>query len=119
MSGALFPLPVTDEEIVSILPTGWRQNIQTVTLTGARIRELAETGYDRSGDGEHLFPYELVMPEGFELDDDTVYTAVIAGVTDAVAAEGNLTDTGILGLDAARAYFSQFEQLSEKDIIWE
>lgn len=59
------------------------------------------------------------MPEGFELDDDTVYTAVIAGVTDAVAAEGNLTDTGILVLDAARAYFSQFEQLSEKDIIWE
>lgn len=119
VSGALFPLPVTDEEIVSILPTGWRQNIQTVTLTGARIKELAETGYDRNGDGEHLFPYELVTPENFTIEDDRTYTVVIAGVTDEVADEGNLTDTGILGLDAARKYFSQFEHLSEKDIVWE
>ena len=119
VSGALFPLPVTDQEITSILPTGWRQNIQTVTLTGKRVKELAETGYDRSGDGEHLFPYELVTPEGFVIDDDTVYTVAIAGVTDEVAEEGNKTDTGILGLDAARDYFSQFDHLSEKDIIWE
>ncbi len=119
VSGALFPLPVTDEELVSILPTGWRQDIQTVTLTGARVKELAETGYDRSGDGEHLFPYELVTPENFSIDDQTLYTVVIAGVTDEVAEEGDLTDTGILGLDAAREYISQFEQLSEKDIIWE
>lgn len=119
VSGALFALPVTDEEIVSILPTGWRQNIQTVTLTGARIKELAETGYDRNGDGEHLFPYELVTPEKFTIEDDKTYTAVIAGVTDEVAEEGNLTDTGILGLDAARKYLSQFEHLSEKDIVWE
>ena len=119
VSGALFPLPVTDQEITSILPTGWRQNIQTVTLTGKRIKELAETGYDRSGDGEHLFPYELVTPEGFVIDDDTIYTVAIAGVTDEVAEEGNKTDTGILGLDAARDYFSQFDHLSEKDIIWE
>lgn len=119
VSGSLFPLPVTDEEIVSILPTGWRQNIQTVTLKGARIKELAETGFDRSGDGEHLFPYELVTREGFEIEDDTTYTVAVAGVTQEVADEGNLTDTGILGLDAARDYLSQFEHLSEKDIVWE
>lgn len=119
VSGALFPLPVSDQEITSILPTGWRQNIQTVTLTGKRVKELAATGYDRSGDGEHLFPYELVTPEGFEIDDNTTYTVAIAGVTSEVAAEGSLTDTGILGLDAARAYLSQFEYISEKDIIWE
>lgn len=119
VSGALFPLPVSDQELTSILPTGWRQNIQTVTLTGKRVKELAETGYDRSGDGELLFPYELVTPEGFVIDDDTVYTVVIAGVTDEVAEEGDLTDTGILGLDAAREYLSRFEHISEKDIIWE
>ena len=117
VSGALYPLPITDQEIVSILPTGWRQTIQTVTLTGARIRELAETGYDRNGNGR-TFPYELVAPEGLTLVDDTVYTVVICGVTDAVAAEGRLTDTGLLGLDAARRYLSQFETLSEEDIIW-
>ena len=93
VSGALFPLPVSDQELTSILPTGWRQNIQTVTLTGKRVKELAETGYDRSGDGEHLFPYEFVTPEGFVIDDDTVYTVVIAGVTDEVAEEGDLTET--------------------------
>lgn len=119
VSGALFPLPVTDEEIVSILPTGWRQNIQTVTLTGARIKALAETGYDRTGDGVHVYPYELVTPEGFEMEDNATYTVVICGVTRAIAEEGGLTDTGILGLDAARAYFSQFEHLTENDIIWE
>lgn len=92
VSGALFPLPVSDQELTSILPTGWRQNIQTVTLTGKRVKELAETGYDRSG--ELLFPYELVTPEGFVIDDDTVYTVAIAGVTDEVAEGGDLTDTG-------------------------
>ena len=94
VSGALFPLPVSDQELTSILPTGWRQNIQTVTLTGKRVKELAETGYDRSGDGEHSFPYALVTPEGFVIDDDAVYTVAIAGVTDEVAEEGDLTDTG-------------------------
>ena len=118
VSGALYPLPVTDQEIVSILPTGWRQNIQTVTLTGARIKELAETGYDRNHDG-NTFPYELVMPDGMQLDNEKEYTVAIAGVTDEVAEEGNLTDTGILGLDAAREYFGQFTTLSNEDINWE
>ena len=87
VSGALFPLPVTDQELVSILPTGWRGNIETVTLTGARVKELAEKGFDRDGTGEHLFPYELVAPEGFEIDDAATYTVAIAGVTDKVKAE--------------------------------
>ena len=116
VSGSLFALPVTDQEITSILPTGWRGNIKTVTLTGRRIRELAETGYDRGG---YLYPYELVKPKHLTLDDDTVYTVAICGVSDAVAEEGKLTDTGILGLTAAEEYFSQFETLSKKDIYWE
>ena len=92
VSGALYPLPVTDQEITSILPTGWRQNIQTVTLTGRQIRELAENGYDRNGDGL-TYPYELVTREGFTLEDDAAYTVAICGVTSAVAGEGRLTDT--------------------------
>lgn len=118
VSGALFALPVTDEEIVSILPTGWRQTIQTVTLTGAQIGELIKTGYDRNGDG-NTFPYELVKPDSLSLDDGAAYTVVIAGVTDEWAEKGALTDTGILGLDAAREYFGQFETLSKSDLIWE
>lgn len=118
VSGALFAMPVTDQEIVTILPTGWLGNIQTVTLTGKRILQLAEQGYDRSGSG-NTFPYELVTPEGMTIEDDTVYTVAICGVSDEVAEEGDLTDTGILGLAAAQKYLSQFDTLSRKDIRWE
>lgn len=118
VNGWLFALPVSDQEIVSILPTGWRQNIQTVTLTGARILELVHTGFV-PGDNGISYPYVLVTKGGLELDPDEIYTIPICGVTDAVAQEGNLTDTGILGLEAAEAYFGQFETLSVKDIKWE
>ena len=117
-SGALYPLPLTDQEITSILPTGWTGNIMTVTLSGQRIQELAEYGYDRNGDGR-TFPYELVMPSDLQLEKDTVYTVAICGVTDAVAEEGKLTDTGIQGLTAAQKYFSRFDTLSLGDLVWE
>ena len=118
VSGQLLPIAVTDQEITSILPTGWRGNIETVTLTGARIQELVRLGYDRNGDG-NTFPYELVTPQNMQIKNDQTYTVVICGVTSAVAQEGNLQDTGILGLDAMRQYVSQFETLSQKDLIWE
>lgn len=119
VSGCLFPLPVTDDEIVSILPTGWRNNINTLTLTGARIKELAQTGYDFYGNG-NTFPYVLVTKGGMELDDTATYTIPVCGATDEVAAEGGgLQDSGVLGLEAMRTYLSRFETLTAKDIVWE
>lgn len=119
VSGCLFPLPVTDEEIVAILPTGWRNNIKTLTLTGARIKELAQTGYDYYGNGSP-FPYVLVTKGGMELDDSTAYTIPVCGATDEVAAEGGeFQDSGVMGLEAMRTYLSQFKTLSAKDIVWE
>ena len=117
VSGELFALPVTDQELTAIVPTGWRDNIQTVTLSGKRIKELMETGYDK-GEG-HIYPYQLVTPENFELEDDAVYTVAICGVTEEVAEEGNIQDTGILGLDAAREYVGQFDTLAQSDLVWE
>lgn len=119
VSGSLFPMGVSDQEITSILPTGWRNDIETVTLTGKRIKELAQTGFDYSGDGSLMFPYVLVTKGGRELDDDKTYTIPICGASDAVQEEGNLQDSGIVGLDAAHEYFSQFETFSTKDIVWE
>ena len=118
VSGDLFALPLTDQEITSILPTGWRGNILTVTLTGQRIRELAQDGYDRNGDG-NTFPYELVTPQGFEIEDTVIYKVAVCGVTEEVAQEGKLTDTGILGLTAAQDFFSQYDTFSIKDVVWE
>lgn len=118
VSGALFALPIRDEEIVSILPTGWAGTIQTVTLTGARIKELAQSGYDKDGTGE-TYPYALVTKKGFKIDDNTTYKVAICGATEEVQKEGNIQDSGIVGLDAAKEYFSQFKTLSKKDIVWE
>lgn len=119
VSGRLFAVDVTDEQIVEILPTSWSNTIKTVTLTGARIKELAKTGYDYYGDGSSVFPYVLVTKGGKELDDNTTYTIPICGASEAVQMEGNLQDSGIVGLEAARAWFGQFETLSAKDIVWE
>lgn len=118
VSGALYPLPVTDQEITSILPTGWTGNIETVSLSGKRILQLAKMGYDRNGDGK-TFPYELVTPEKLALDEKGIYTVAICGVTEEVAEEGKLTDTGILGLTAAQEYFRQFDALALEDIVWD
>lgn len=117
VSGSLFPLPVTEQELVSILPTGWSADIETVTLTGARIKELVESGFEKD-DAGHAYPYTLVTKDGTELKDDTVYTVAICGATDEVLEEGNVQDSGIVGLDAAKEYFGQFETLSKKDIVW-
>lgn len=119
VSGCLFPGKVTDQELVSILPTGWSNTIQTVTLTGARIKELAEKGYDYSGDGSLVFPYVLVTKDGMELEDDKTYTIPICGASEAVQEEGKLADSGIVGLEAAQGYFSQFTELSAQDLVWE
>ena len=115
----LYAVPITDEEITAMLPTGWTGTIQTVTLTGARIKELEATGFDKFEDGEHLFPYVLVTPDGMTLEDDTTYTVVICGASKEVQEEGNIQDTGIVGLQAMEDYLSQFETLSAKDIVWE
>lgn len=118
VSGALFPMGVTDQEIVTILPTGWNNNIQTVTLTGKRIKELMQTGFERS-ENSVAFPYVLAAKDGMEFEDDTTYTIAICGATDEVQKEGNIQDSGVLGLDAAKEYLSQFKTLSSKDIVWE
>ena len=118
VNGELYPVPITDEVITSIFPTSWRGTIETVTLCGKRIKELEKDGYDYNKNGK-TFPYVLVTPENFEIEDESTYTVAICGVSDEVAKEGNLKDTKILGLDAAREYFSQFEKFSIKDIVWE
>ena len=115
----LYAMPITDQELTAMLPTGWTGTIQTVTLTGARIKELAETGYEKFEDESRLFPYTLVMPDGFTLADDTTYTVAICGASKAVQEEGNIQDTGIVGLTMMEDYLSGFDTFSPADITWD
>lgn len=118
VSGSLFALPVTENDIVTITPTGWHRNIETITLTGARVKELAEAGYDKQGGG-NTYPYEFVTQSGTVLEDDKTYTVVICGASEEVQKEGNLQDSGVLGLDAMKEWLGQFDTLAKKDIAWE
>lgn len=118
VNGQLFPLPVTEQEVCVITPTGWNGNIQTVELTGKRIKEIAETGYNRKERG-YYFPYLLVCKDGMEIADDTVYTVAICGIPEELKKEGNIQDSGVLGMQAMEDYLSQFDTLTESDIIWE
>lgn len=118
VAGQLFALPVTEQEITSILPTGWNGNIETYTLTGKRIKELADTGYNYKEEGMY-YPYQMVTKDNFTIKDDATYTVAICGATDAVRKEGKVKDTGILGLTAMKEYLSRFDTFSAKDIKWE
>lgn len=118
VNGRLFPMPITEQEVCIITPTGWNGTIQTVTLTGKRIKELAATGYNRKDRGFY-YPYLLVTKNGTVLDDDTVYTVAISGTTEALREEGNVQDSGVVGLTAVENYISQFDTLTEADIKWE
>ena len=118
VAGRLFAMPLTDQEVTSILPTGWRGNIETYTLTGQQIQTLLDTGYNYKDKG-FLFPYQLVAKDGFALEAGKTYTAVLCGATDAVREEGKVQDTGILGLTAMEEYLRRFETFSANDIIWE
>ena len=117
ISGFLVPHDVTEMTVSIICPTGWNGTIQTVTLTGKRVKELAEQGYDKYNIGI-TYPYVLAAPEGFSLDENAVYKVVICGASDEVKKEGNIEDSGIVGIEAAKEYFSQFEAFSAKDIAW-
>lgn len=117
IGGAMMPLDMTEMDIVCWLPTGWYGTIQTYSFTGAQIKELAQTGYDLNGDG-NTYPYVLVAPEGFALEDSKEYAVYFAGITQDVAAQSTHTDSGIVGLTAMEAYLDRVSISGPADIVW-
>ena len=107
VNGTMLPGALTEEDIVTNLPSGWGRTLHTLTLTGARIKEVAAEGFHYDESTDAFYPYTLLTRDGMELDDNTTYTVTYAGATDALLEEGQDTDTGILGLDAAKAYFEK------------
>ena len=115
VSGKLYAKNITDYDICTILPTGWSQTIQTVRLTGKQIQDLYKEGYDAAGTGNN-YPYVLVSP--MELEDEKTYQVAISGISEKLASETEVTDSGIVGMDAAKEFFGQFKTLSEADAEW-
>lgn len=121
VNGYILPLPLTEERIVSFLPTGWNGTIQTVTLTGRQIHAFTEEGYVCEKDGETAsFPYVLTIRGGGTLDDDTEYTAVVCGMSREMEAVGYASDSGIVGLQAFEHYFDSHgnPKMSEELLLW-
>ncbi len=120
--GYMMPLPLTDERIVSVIPTGWNGTIQTVTLSGKQINEYMEKGYVVERDGETaVFPYVLVTKGGEALKDDTEYTVVVCGADEEMSAAGNITDSGVVGLQAFKDFFEDRGNppMSEELLNWD
>ena len=115
VSGKLLPGAMTEMDIVSILPTGWYNNIPTVRLTGARIHEIEAAGFDQNQNGDP-YPYVLVTRPGLALEDTLTYTVAYAGLDAAIAEANTPQDSGVLGLDAAKAYFKQVGSISPRSL---
>ena len=113
VSGKLYAKEISDYDICTILPTSWSGTIKTVRLSGKEIRALAEEGCDILGNGTH-YPYVLSTAQ--ELQDETEYQVVLCGASEALKAAHEITDSGVVGMDAAKAYLRRFETLSEKDL---
>ena len=96
-------------------PLGWVDTIKTVTLTGEKIKQLAEEGFDLYGDG-NTFRYVLTINGCDELADKEIYTVVICGCTEEIKKEGKLRDTQVIGMDTIRDYLSELGTVTKSNI---
>ena len=115
VAAKLYAKGITDYDLSVILPTGWNRTIQTASLTGQQISDLLSTGYDAYGNGKG-YPYVLVSP--VQPEAGKTYQVAICGVSDQLAAETTVTDSGVVGMDAAKAFFGAYTTISRADTAW-
>ena len=109
-NGTIIADELTDENITIFLPTGWYDHILTASLPGSKIKEMAAEGCDCKEIG-YYYPYVYMTADGKPLEDNKTYTVVLCGYTVSEAASLNITDTGIVGLDAAKEYLTNLGEL--------
>lgn len=115
VAAKLYAKGITDYDLSVILPTGWNRTIQAVTLTGQQINDLLATGYDAYGNGKG-YPYVMASP--VQPEADKTYQVAICGVSDQLAAEADVVDSGVVGMDAAKAFFGAYTSISRADTAW-
>lgn len=107
VNGYILTGKLTDEDITSFLPSGWYGTLTTSRLSGAKIKQMAEDGYDKNENG-YPYPYVLLTKDGKPLEEEREYSVIICGVPKGLEVE----DTGILGLDAAKEYLKNAGEIS-------
>ena len=58
----------------------------------------------------------LVSP--VQPDAGETYQVAICGVSDRLAAEAEVVDSGVVGMDAAKAFFGGYTSISRADTAW-
>lgn len=114
-NGQILPGMLSEEYITIFLPTGWYDTLLTISKTGSEIKAMAEEGADTRGTGFH-YPYVFMTADGEELEDDETYTVVICGYNKDEKETIGLTDTGIVGLDAAKEYLLKTGKVSSSTL---
>ena len=71
ITGKLYKGKINNETVVSILPA-YDGKYAVMNMTGAQVKELADTGFDADGDG-NPYPYLLVTRGDMELEDESIY----------------------------------------------
>lgn len=125
VNGRLFAGNIAEEDLVVFLPTGWYDTIHTAQLTGREIKEFSEKGfqlyyegYTQQPEKDITYPYELIVKGGKALEDDRIYTTVLCGDPEVLYNADRITDTGISGLEAARAYIEEKRTISADTLEW-
>lgn len=108
---------MTADTVCTFNPLNWSNPIQTMTLTGAQIKQYVEEGYFCKEDPTP-FEYVLVAPEGFEPEDDTTYTVAVVTESESRAAEGGLTATELIGQDVLVDYITSLGTINTETILW-
>ena len=104
------------EEINSVRQSG--KQLDTITMTGKEIKELAEKGLKLFESQTENFRYILVVKDDAELADDITYTVVFAdGEIDGLA-EGSFTVLEITPLQVLSDYFTELGTFGKKDLRW-
>lgn len=119
VSGKLYEGSINIEVANSITPA-YDGEYAMLTMTGAEVRELADTGFDAAGDG-NPFTYVLVTKEGKELEDDEVYQVafLMQGYTEEVGQTYNArVEKGSLRA-FLRTYLEEQKSVSPDGNPWE
>lgn len=118
INARLYSSVTLDKNVVCTFnPLGWTNTIKLMTLNGADIKRYADEGFFKEGD-ETPFEYIIVTKDGAAIDDNTTYTVACVTENADRAANGNLTDSGIIGQDALVEYLEQLGTISKETIKW-